>query len=448
MGVAPRRVQMPPNALPLLPLVLSATVTGSAGIAGEAQTSSVGVSAPDEVTTYRVAPDESVSVGRRALQTVLFVPRIATAAVLWPLSEAIWLLEKNEVPAFLIDLFYNDSRTFGVYPVAFVETGFGLNVGAHAELRNVFDRGSRLGARVGYGGRFRQLYQADFTTGALMSEHFSIGGVVTFEDLPNERFYGVGPTPGDDLLRIQRRRTDARLGLTVRPVDRFAFTASGLYSRSDVRNSEEDPAVSLEAFRPSLDLFYEELRFTYDSRRPGELVSPANPSEGVYLSGTLGATQVRSDPTTRYFRYSADAQYLIDVAYGTRVLVLRVYGEGVFGGEDVPTVELPRLGGPELLRGYQRDRFRDRNIVLGSVEYRYPLSGHLDAFLFVDGGRVFPRWSELDLRFWGLGFGGGVQIHGHESVIARVQVAGSKDGDVTFNFVLSPDFERPPRSER
>ncbi len=439
---------MPPNALPLLPLVLSATVTGGAGLAGGTQTATVGTAAPGAATPYRVEPDDSVSPGRRVLQGVLFVPRVASNVVLWPLGQVIYVLEKNDVPEFLVDLFYNDSRTFGVYPTAFVETGFGLNVGARAELRNVFDDNAHLGARAGYGGRFRQSYGADLDTGTLLGRHFAFVAEGAYEDLPNERFFGLGPTPGEDLIRIQRRRSLGRAGFVVRPTDRLAFTASGVYARSDVRNSVDNPGADLAAFRPQVDLFYEELRFTYDSRRPAELVPAATPSEGLYLSGTFGATQVTSDAPTQYYRYSADAQYLIDVAYGTRVLVLRVYSEGVFGAEDVPTVDLPRLGGPELLRGYRRDRFRDQNVVLGSIEYRYPLSAHFDAFLFVDGGRVFPRWSELDVDFWGLGFGGGLQVHGMDSVVARIQAGGSKDGDVVFNFVLSPDFERPPRSER
>lgn len=435
-------------AAPLLCSAVASAVTGGVGVASGAGSSTTATAAPGRATRYRVAPRDGVSAGRRALQAALFLPRIAANVVLWPLGEAMHLLERYDVPEFLIDLFYNDRRTFGVYPTAFVETGFGLSVGARAELRDVFGRDARLGAHAGYGGRYRQSYGADLRTGRLLGEHLEIEAGGAYEDLPDERFYGLGPDPGDELVRVQRRRVRARLELTLRPTERLGVTAAGLYIRSEVRPSEEDPMAALEAFRSEVDLFYEELRLTYDARRSAELVPEATPSEGLFLSGSLGSTQVTSGAATQYFRYSADAQYLVDVAYGTRVLVLRLYAEGVFGAEDVPTVDLPRLGGPELLRGYSRDRFRDRHALLASVEYRYPLSARFDAFLFLDAGRVFGAWSDLRPEHLRLGFGGGVQLNQTKSVIARVQVGGSKDGDVVFAFVLSPDFERSPRSER
>lgn len=406
------------------------------------------VTATEDISGYRVPPDSGRSFGGNVLLATLFIPRLVTKIVLLPIGGIIWVLEHYKIPEFLTDLFFNDARTFGVYPTAFVETGFGLNVGLRMRLSNLFGHASKFTAGVGYGGRFRSVYGADLTTGRLISDVFRFRANARYQDLPNEFYYGLGPAPGDDEIRIQRKRADAGGGFELDVADDLEFAITGVYSHSSVRNSERDPNASLAEFRPFVDLVYEELRATFDTRRSDPLLSEATPSRGVYLSGTIGATQVLNEPTSNFYRYSTDAQWLIDLAYGSRVLVLRLYTEGVFGGEAIPIVEYPRLGGTTLLRGYRRDRFRDRTIALASAEYRYPLSGHTDAYLFVDGGRVFRDWSTFDFTHIGLGFGGGLQIHTRSAVVARIQLAGSRDGDVLFSLVLSPDFEHQPRSER
>ena len=67
-------------------------------------------------------------------------------------------------------------------------------------------------------------------------------------------------------------------------------------------------------------------------------------------------------------------------------------GHGEIG--EVAFTQLPQLGGIPSLRGYARERFRDRIAVTGSIEYEWDLGRHTYASLFVDAGRVMPRWNE------------------------------------------------------
>jgi Omp85 superfamily domain len=57
----------------------------------------------------------------------------------------------------------------------------------------------------------------------------------------------------------------------------------------------------------------------------------------------------------------------------------------------VPFSELPTLGGPDTLRGFRRDDFRDYTSLFFTAEYRWPVSMWLDAALFVDYGGVFAE---------------------------------------------------------
>jgi outer membrane protein assembly factor BamA len=135
------------------------------------------------------------------------------------------------------------------------------------------------------------------------------------------------------------------------------------------------------------------------------------------------------------------------------VLILRGRLEGVEGSDErIPFIDLPRLGGPTLLRGYARDRFRDRVALLASLEYRYPIWRQVSGFLFADAGRVLPDLSEAGraalapqlLRPSG---GAGLEVFQVDSVLVRGQVAGSPEG-VFFQFSLGPVYGLPTHNYR
>ena len=102
-------------------------------------------------------------------------------------------------------------------------------------------------------------------------------------------------------------------------------------------------------------------------------------------------------------------------------------------------MSLPRLGGSELLRGYDTDRFRDRIAALGSVQYRWQLHQRLSAYLFTDTGRVYRDADSLTFAGLRLGYGGGLELGSGSGFVARAQLASSIDGGP----VLQPDAGRP-----
>jgi outer membrane protein assembly factor BamA len=124
--------------------------------------------------------------------------------------------------------------------------------------------------------------------------------------------------------------------------------------------------------------------------------------------------------------------------------------EGVIGDldQDVPFVDLPRLGGPILLRGYDQDRFRDRVLAMGSAEYQFDIGYMLTGFLFVDAGRVYPKLDELEFKDMRVGYGGGIQLQTPGTFIGRVTVASSIDGGVLLNLSLDPVYDPKARVER
>jgi outer membrane protein assembly factor BamA len=209
----------------------------------------------------------------------------------------------------------------------------------------------------------------------------------------------------------------------------------------------------LQGFGSGVKNVYVEHEFAFDSRRQtSDFATRTLDASGWYASLHTGiARGIQGDPT-RYFRYGGEVQRYFDLYDGTRVLALRALFDAVAGTDGrtdgrIAFTDLPRLGGSEYLRGYAADRFRDRAVALGTVEYQWAVGNNFAAYTFVDVGR--PMESIEDAKrtdVFRMGFGGGLQIHTRNTFFTRLQVAASREGDLLFNLIFSPAFGRRERA--
>jgi outer membrane protein assembly factor BamA len=93
------------------------------------------------------------------------------------------------------------------------------------------------------------------------------------------------------------------------------------------------------------------------------------------------------------------------------------------GTDTVPYFLLPALGGNTALRGYPTWRFRDRNRILLTGEYRWMAGPFIDMALFLDAGKVTARARDLDLRDLKRSYGIGVRLHTATETVVRVELA-------------------------
>ena len=81
------------------------------------------------------------------------------------------------------------------------------------------------------------------------------------------------------------------------------------------------------------------------------------------------------------------------------------------------------------MRGFARGRFRDKDMVLSSIEYIYPIWQIINTQLFFDVGtvshNVFKELNSDDLKY---GYGVGFQLWNAEGVTSEFSVANSEDG--------------------
>jgi hypothetical protein len=108
-------------------------------------------------------------------------------------------------------------------------------------------------------------------------------------------------------------------------------------------------------------------------------------------------------------------------------------------GNDVPYFLMPDLGGSDMLRGYPSWRFRDRNRLLLTGEYRWTAGRFADMSLFLDAGKVAPRTSDLSFQDLRKSYGIGVTFHTLTSTVLRAEVARTDEGTALV-LSFSPSF--------
>jgi outer membrane protein assembly factor BamA len=156
---------------------------------------------------------------------------------------------------------------------------------------------------------------------------------------------------------------------------------------------------------------------------------------GFYRVGLTDYRQTGSGPYT-FQRVDAEAQQYIPLLRESWVIALRglVSTNAVADGHDVPFFLLPDLGA-RTLRGYAPWRFRDRNRVLLSGEYRWAAGPFVDMALFMDAGTVASRFSRLDLNRLVTTKGIGVSFHTPDATVLRIEAARSAEGTgLLFSF--------------
>jgi hypothetical protein len=394
---------------------------------------------------------------REVARGALVFPRAAVELAMVPVRGTLWVYERYAVSDRFHDTFYDNTHTYGLYPTLHVDATYGVTFGGRFIHRDLFGKHERLALRAGLGGEFRQVLDANATSGNRLGKHVRLELRGEYERRPHDRFYGIGNNY--DVTEVRHRQQIARVStaLDVRPFDEpVHFRLAGAYTDLEYAPASEGPMITevyptdmLPGFAGGIRNTYVELEVRLDKRRKTDpFDSHAIPDRG-YLLAAFGGRVQQLDMGEDYWRYGGEAQNFLPLTRGgMRTLHMRVHAEAVTGGyRDVAFTQRPELGGAAMLRGYPAERFRDRAAVLGSTEYFWDLNRFLMASLFVDAGRVYADVRDIDpsLGDFRVGYGASLQLHSTRNFLASVNVASSIDGGVFVNFALDPVYEPPSR---
>jgi len=389
-------------------------------------------------------------------QGVLTVPRVALITALTPIRFGVYAYDHYGLSEKFSSTFFDAKTIYGVYPVANVNSEYGLNIGARLVHRDLFGKKERISLRGTTGGQFRTSVDARLGSGLRFGERVGLEVRGEYERRPNEKFYGIGNNSMDRDARYREEIKRVSSFLDVRMIDRVVLRGTGaLTDRAYGTGASGGTPIDAMYDTGMLTGFsgvrniYGELEVRVD-HRDRELTPGRHKiyDTGYFLSAFAGRIH-QLEAGEDYWRFGGEAQHFLGLGIGPRSLMTRVRVEAVTGDmDDVVFSQLPSLGGSQVLRGYPTARFRDRGAAIGTAEYFWGLGQMFMASLFVDAGRVYSSMDELTTNDMRVGYGASLQLHNSREFVAGLSVASSIDGGVFVSLTFDPVFDYDPRAER
>lgn len=415
------------------------------------ETLPVGEAAPDgasEPQTTSAAPDTTAAFPEKkpshtAWEKVLAFPGMVVYAPFWILFQvaggAIIINEEYAVIPKAIDLLTTADGRRGLAPMYSARHGVGISY----FVKDYFNEDSRFNLTTSWGFRGRQFYQVRFRRLDILGGALTAGVRVQYSKLPDDRFYGIGIDSKESnetnylhqqpLAEItlgkrftRKLQTDLILG--------FEHNIIGEGRRTNSPSTTEIfDETTLPGLQEEMTMSRAGVSILWDRRNRA-----FRPSKGFHFIGAGGIIQETNDKDFGYTVAAADVEGYFDLFYN-RILVVRAAATFTdpMPNRQIPFYKLSTLGHVETIRGFQRGRFRDRDMVLASAEYRYPVWRYLDGLFFVDGGQVSPDLIDrFSIGDWRWTFGGGFRVWGVEGTIMRLEIGFSDDG-YRFHFIFN-----------
>ena len=321
----------------------------------------------------------------------------------------------------------------GLYPfMDSVYGGGGFTLGA-GFLRYYGDR-STADVHGLYSIKNYKLLEVTTTSPGHLSGRLALDARAGWRDATRVGYYGLGIETDED-ARANYRFKESYVGgtATLHPA-RWTVLAGGV----GYEHYHLEPGQGSE--RPSIETEYTAETAPGLGANPGFVhsqvtgaidwrTSPGYSRTGGYYGLTLHRFD---DPDNTFTFKRLDASVVQHIPVLNETWVLSVWGrmQATFDDDDVvPYFLMPSLGGGSVLRGYSTGRFRDRNALITSAEWRwFPNRTAFDVAFFFDAGTVAAHsadlWSERMQTDWGVGG----RFHGPAQTPLRVEVAHSSDG--------------------
>jgi hypothetical protein len=300
-------------------------------------------------------------------------------------------------------------------------------------------------------GQYSTEHWRRFTGGVLLNNghryEFQVG--VGHRVRPNLEYYGIGPeTDSADLSYYEEERNWAGAGARARL--RRSVVAAFVASYSEVgtrlpREGNEPTVIDVfpdivdaPGFDTSSDGVMARAALVLDtSEREG------NPEHGTIVGGSVGAFQSTNQSDVSFVAYRCEVQQFVGLWHAGRALAVRVYCNWLdnTGGLPIPFQRLFINESPDMFRGYDKGRWRDRGITGTTLEYRFPLVADrprggfgIDTALFTDIGQVFGELDEISTERLTYTYGFGFRGYMGKYFSGAVEFAWAEEG---FRFRIS-----------
>ncbi|MBA3641156.1 MAG: BamA/TamA family outer membrane protein [Acidobacteria bacterium] len=318
-----------------------------------------------------------------------------------------------------------------------VGSGVAFGGGWRHDLRN---GDARVVLEAGQSFRGYRMVRADLSMPRLLRERLEVGLETSYSLNTQEDFYGLGSgSQRDHRVNFRFRAPEVQGRVTLTPVSwlNTGVRLGWMGVRVDGGTDRRFPSIEARFTDPDApglgvqpDFSYTDVFTTLDTRD-----QPGNARKGSYVGVLWRQHTDRDFDRYNFHQVDVDAQQFLPIFDKKRVIALRVQllTTTATDGQEVPFYFRPTLGGSTSLRNVADFRFRDRNVLATTIEYRWEAFSGLDMALFSDFGSVAGRVSDLDLGQIDAAYGIGLRFNTYKAVFLRLDVAaGSDDGIRTF----------------
>lgn len=334
-------------------------------------------------------------------------------------------------------------RPLGFYPyVGSVFTGGAVAVGLG--YRYPFLDTGELQVEAAVSPRLYSKFETHLHLPTLARDRVRATARLLFINATKINFFGIGNDSSRDARSTFRHTPTAVGGLVeVRPAP--WLTLGGSLDFLDSRTGQGKIAPSIEEIFPPAEVPGFGLNTSYVTSRAFVEIetrrTPSRATRGTHLRVDVADFNERRGGQYSFRLVETEASQFIPILRENWVVALRarVQASSAKAGQTVPYAWMPTLGSSRDLRGFRHFRFRDRNAMVLTAEYRWNPSRVVDMVIFYDAGRVAPTLSQLGLGDLHSDWGVGARFHTGSTTVVRLEVARSVEG-MRFIFGVGPNF--------
>jgi outer membrane protein assembly factor BamA len=270
----------------------------------------------------------------------------------------------------------------------------------------------------------------------LKNEKYHLTGGISFRKFPS-KFYGIGNNTAVDMEESYTPNTiDLRMVFQRKVRPELFLGLEYVFTQDSINEVEEDGLLAGGKIPGSTGAKASGIGIlsTLDSRN-----NSFYPSSGNYfqLSTTIFNRFLGSD--YNFNRIKLDFRNYFTL-FSSHVLALQSFF--CFQAGNIPFQKMSLLGGEEIMRGYYRGRYRDKNMIAFQMEYRIaPAWWRLGLVGFVGVADVASRLDRFDLGNFKYSYGFGIRylFRRKEKINIRLDFAYG-NGSSGFYIVLREAF--------
>ena len=335
----------------------------------------------------------------------------------------------------------NTKRSLSAFPILMYDTDIGVGYGGRAKFVNYLSRKESFDFTVFNSSKGERWYVFTFSIpdieirqGKRYSLSFDLKA--EYDKYLKYYFYGTGPDSKKDdetEFTYEKKELQLKFGRGFTPY--FVMEAHYILRNIKYFKVEEDKFFSemLEEVGMQFSPFIS-IVARYDTSD-----SQIHPKRGFRLIFQNDvASSFLGNKNARFYRFTLDLRKYILLFGNKDVLAFRTLVQKISGkSEKIPLFDYSILGGGSeitAMRGYRLNRFQDKGKFLVNAEYRFPLWRKLGGNIFIDGGLVWPSWSEIRLNKAVVDIGWGLRYY-LQNFVVRFDMGFSNEGmGIYFNF--------------